>query len=47
MGEWAKWVKESGRYRLPLREQISHGHKRHSIGNIVYDIIIALYGDSW
>ena len=42
---WAKWVKRSGRYRLPVTEQISQGNKRHSIGNIVNGIVIALYGD--
>ena len=44
---WAKWVKGSGRYRLPVMEQISHRNKRHSISNIVNDTAIVLYGDRW
>ena len=44
---WAKWVKESGRYRLPIMEWVSHWNKRHSTGNIVNSIVIALYGDRW
>ena len=45
--ESAKWVKGSGRYRPPVMEWIRHGNKRHSIGNIVNDIVIVLYGDRW
>ena len=45
--KWAKWVKSSGRYRLPVIERINHGNKRHRIENIVNGILIALYGDRW
>ena len=45
--KWAKWVKESGRYRLPVMEQTSHGNKRHRIGIIADDIVTVLYGDRW
>ena len=44
-GGWAKWMKVSGRYRTLVIEQVSHGNKRHSIGNILSGIIITLYGD--
>lgn len=40
-------MKESGRSRLPLMEGISHGTKRHSMGNIVNNIVIVLNGDKW
>lgn len=46
-GRWAKWVKGSGRDRLPVMERINHGNKSHSIGSIVHDIVIALYSDRW
>jgi len=38
VGGWAKQVKGSGRYRLPVRESISHRNRRCSIGNIVNDV---------
>ena len=38
-GEW--------KYKLPVMGMISHQNKRHSIGNMVSDIAIALYGDRW
>ena len=44
---WAKWVKGTGRYRLPVTKGKSHGNKRYIIGIIVNDIVIALYGDRW
>ena len=37
VGRWAKWVKESGRYRLPVTALISHGDERYSIRNPVND----------
>ena len=42
-----KWVKGSERYRLPVREWSSHKNQKPSIGNIVNDIVIVLYGDRW
>ena len=47
VGGWAKWVKGSGRYRLPVIEQRSHGNKSYSIGNTINGIVIMLYGDEW
>ena len=45
--EWTKWVKRSGRYRLPVMGGVSHKNKRHSIGNIVNETVIAMYDDRW
>lgn len=45
--KWAKWVKGSGGYRLPVTEYINHETKKHSVENIVNDIVITLYGDRW
>ena len=45
VGGWAKWVKGSGRYRLPVMEWVSHENRRHSMENTVDDTVIALYGD--
>lgn len=42
LGEWAKQMKKSGRYRFLVTEGISHGDKRYSTGN---SIITVLYGD--
>lgn len=39
VGGWAKWVKGSRRYRLPVP-----GAKRHSIGHVVSGIVIGLSG---
>ena len=47
VGRWAKSVNGNGRYNLLVMEWISHRNKRHSIGNIVSDIIAALYGYRW
>ena len=44
---WAGWVKGSRRYRFPVIEGISYRDRRHSIGNIVNDTVIVLYGDRW
>ena len=38
MGEWAKWVKGSGRYRLPIMEWICHKDERYGIDNVVNGI---------
>ena len=38
---WAKWVKDSGRYRLPVTECVSHGDEKFSIGNIAILVNIA------
>ena len=40
-----KWVKGRRRYRLPVRERVSHRNKRYSIGNTVSGFVIALYSD--
>ena len=38
----------SGRYRFLVMEGISYGVEKHSIGNIVSDIVVVLCGDrSW
>ena len=42
---WAKWMKGSGRYRLPFIEWKSHEDARYSIENAVNGIVIALYGN--
>ena len=39
----AKWVKGNPRCRFSVTEWINHGDKRHSIGNIVHDIVIMFY----
>ena len=44
MGKTDKGV---GDNRLPVMLGICHGDKRYSIGNIVSDIVIVLYGDRW
>jgi len=41
----AKYVKGSGRYRLPVTQLVSHGDEKYSIGNIAIGIVIGLYGD--
>lgn len=46
-GGWAKWVRGSGRYRLPVMEGVSHGHERHSIRNRADSTVPALCGDRW
>jgi len=46
-GGWAKRMKGSEKYRLPVMERIIHGDKRHSIGNRVNGVVIVLYGDRW
>lgn len=42
---WAKRVKGSTRYRLPVMEWVSHGNEGYSTGNILDGIIIGLKGD--
>ena len=37
-------MKGSGRSRLPVMEWISNGNKRHSIRNVVNDIVMAISG---
>lgn len=46
-GKWTKWVKGSGRYKIPVMEWISQGDERYSIRDVVYDIIIGFHGDRW
>lgn len=41
----AKWVKGTGRCRLPVIERVSHEDEKYRIGNILKAILIALYGD--
>ena len=41
-----KWVKETGRYKPPVMESISHRDEKHSTGNIFNSIVIVKYGDS-
>ena len=43
----AKCVKANRRYRLLVMKGINHRVERYSIGNIVHDIVIALYEDRW
>ena len=45
MGEREKWVKGTGRYRLPGMDWISHRNKGHSTGNIDNDTVIVLQGN--
>lgn len=42
---WPNWVTGSGSHRLPVTEWIPRGNKRHSLGNRVNGILIALCGD--
>ena len=42
--EWAKWVKGSGSTGFELGMNVSW-EERYNIGNIVNDIIKAIYGD--
>lgn len=44
---WAKQVKGSGKYRLPVMELVSHEDKRYDTENTFSDILIALYIDRW
>lgn len=44
VGEWAKWMKESRRYRLPVIDRVSHGRKKYSVKNTVSGPM-ALHGD--
>lgn len=38
---------EVGDISFQLGKIISYGNKKYSIGNIVNDILIVLYGDRW
>ena len=42
-----RWVKWGRRYGLPVMELINEGNKMHSIGNIVNDTVIVIYGNKW
>lgn len=46
-GVWGmgKMGEDSGSYRRPVMERVSHENKRYSIGNIANDIVTILYGD--
>ena len=49
-GRWWAWTEKGkgrGRYKLPVKEGISHRNRRHSIGNTVSDIVTALRSDRW
>lgn len=41
-GGWAEWLKETGRYRLPVTECVSHENKRHSVRNTVSDTVTVM-----
>lgn len=47
VGEWAKWMEGSGRYRLLIMECKSHGNKKHIIRSTVNDALIVLRGNRW
>ena len=42
---WAKWVRESGRYRLTVVECISYRDESYSMEKTDSGIVIVLYGD--
>lgn len=45
MGRMGRGAEGEWEMRLPVTEGVSHGDRRHGIGNTVNDIIIALCGD--
>ena len=45
VGGWEKQVREIKWYKLPVTKRMSHGYEKHSMGNIVNNNVISLYGN--
>lgn len=46
-GKKSEKVKGNKRYEFPVIKEISHGDIMYSIGNIVHNTLVTLYGDGW